>query len=107
MTDLRDYQAAAVEQIARAGKALYVLPTGGGKTIVATSIIERAVERGERVLMLTHRRVASAQARLVANQIDTIGASLRQKAITCKGALEWAHEEGVMHWIKFGLEGKR
>ena len=26
------------------------------KTVVATSIIERAVERGERVLMLTHRR---------------------------------------------------
>jgi DNA repair protein RadD len=56
MTDLRDYQAAAVEQIERAGKALYVLPTGGGKTVVATNIIERSVARGERVLMLTHRR---------------------------------------------------
>ena len=31
MTDLRDYQAAAVEQIERAGKALYVLPTGGAR----------------------------------------------------------------------------
>lgn len=56
MTDLRDYQAAAVEQIERAIKALYVLPTGGGKTVIATGIIERAVARGERVLMLTHRR---------------------------------------------------
>src|SRR4029077_11822406 len=40
----------------RAIKALYVLPTGGGKTVVATSLIERAVQRGERVLVLTHRR---------------------------------------------------
>jgi DNA repair protein RadD len=56
MTDLRDYQARAIDEIERAIKALYVLPTGGGKTIIATCIIERAVERGERVLMLTHRR---------------------------------------------------
>ena len=56
MTDLRDYQVKAIEQIEKAVKALYVLPTGGGKTVVATSIIERAVERGERALMLTHRR---------------------------------------------------
>ena len=56
MTDLRDYQALAVEKLKTATKALYVLPTGGGKTVVATSVIERAVEHGERVLMLTHRR---------------------------------------------------
>ena len=56
MTDLRDYQARAVEEIEKAVRAIYVLPTGGGKTVVATSIIERAVKRGERVLMLTHRR---------------------------------------------------
>src|SRR6185312_4853117 len=56
VTDLRDYQAQAVDQLDTAIKALYVLPTGGGKTVIATSIIERAVQRGERVLMLTHRR---------------------------------------------------
>jgi len=56
VTDLRDYQALAVEKLKTATKALYVLPTGGGKTVVATSVIERAVEHGERVLMLTHRR---------------------------------------------------
>jgi hypothetical protein len=49
-------------------------------------------------------RVASAQARLVANQIDTIGASLRQKSINCQQALEWAKEDGVLHLIKFGPE---
>jgi hypothetical protein len=62
---------------------------------------------GERDLMLSALRVASAQARLVANQIDTIGASLRQKAITCKDALEWAGQEGILHWVKFGPEAKR
>src|SRR6185436_8769773 len=56
MTDLREYQALAVDRLDTAIKALYVLPTGGGKTVVATSVIERAVARGERVLMLTHRR---------------------------------------------------
>jgi DNA repair protein RadD len=56
MTELRGYQIDAVERLDRAIKALYVLPTGGGKTIVATTLIERAVQRGERVLVLTHRR---------------------------------------------------
>ena len=56
MTDLRDYQEQAIERIENAAKALYVLPTGGGKTVIATSVIERSVQRGDRVLMLTHRR---------------------------------------------------
>jgi DNA repair protein RadD len=56
MSELRDYQINAAERLDRAIKALYVLPTGGGKTIVATNLIERAVQRGERVLVLTHRR---------------------------------------------------
>jgi DNA repair protein RadD len=60
----------------------------------------------ERDLMLSALRVASAQARLVANQIDTIGASLRQKAICCKDALEWAQQEGISHWIKIRPGGE-
>jgi hypothetical protein len=61
---------------------------------------------GERDLMLSALRVASARARLVANQIDTMAASLRQKAITCDDALKWAKQEGILHWIKFGPEVK-
>jgi hypothetical protein len=57
---------------------------------------------GERDLVLSALRVASAEARLVANTLDTIGASLRQKAISCQDALIWAHEEGLLHLIKFG-----
>ena len=62
---------------------------------------------GERDLMLSALRVASARARLVANQIDTIGASLRQKAISCQDALIWAQEEDLAGWIQFGPEAKR
>ena len=56
MSELRDYQATAVEQIERTPKGLYVLPTGGGKTVIAGTVIELAVQRGDRVLVLTHRR---------------------------------------------------
>src|ERR1700733_6908803 len=56
MTDLRPYQLEAIDRIEQSKSALYVLPTGGGKTVIASAVIERAVQRGERVLVLTHRR---------------------------------------------------
>jgi DNA repair protein RadD len=56
MSELRPYQLEAVDKIEQSKSALYVLPTGGGKTIVASAVIERAMQRGERVLVLTHRR---------------------------------------------------
>jgi superfamily II DNA or RNA helicase len=62
MTELRDYQIKAVDNIEReiigsARHVLFTLPTGGGKTEIAKKIAENAViERGERVLILTHRR---------------------------------------------------
>ena len=62
MTELRDYQMKAVDDIERemigsARHVLFTLPTGGGKTEIAKKIVENAVvARGERVLFLTHRR---------------------------------------------------
>ena len=60
MTELRDYQKNDIAKIETAldaaMKVLYVLPTGGGKTVVASNIIQRASEAGKRVLVLTHRR---------------------------------------------------
>jgi DNA repair protein RadD len=60
VTELRDYQNTAVDDIEAAldagAKVLYVLPTGAGKTVVAAAIVERAVQAGKHVLMLTHRR---------------------------------------------------
>ena len=59
--DLRPYQSEAIEQVrarfrAGAKRTLIILPTGGGKTVVASSIIRSAVEKGSRVLFLAHRR---------------------------------------------------
>ncbi|MDP2271275.1 MAG: DEAD/DEAH box helicase [Archangium sp.] len=58
---LDDYQIEAVEgardELRRGGKrCLIVLPTGGGKTVVASEVIHRAMQRQSRVLFLAHRR---------------------------------------------------
>ena len=59
--DLRPYQREAIEQVRErlrrgAKRVLIVLPTGGGKTVVAADIIRSATERGSRTLFLAHRR---------------------------------------------------
>jgi superfamily II DNA or RNA helicase len=48
----------------RAGyrRVLYVLPTGGGKTTVAASIIRQAEQRGSTILFLAHRKELIDQA---------------------------------------------
>jgi hypothetical protein len=65
-----------------------------GKSQVDTS--------GERDLLLSALRAATARARLAANEFDTIGISLRQKAINCEQALEWARDEGLIGRIRLG-----
>jgi DNA repair protein RadD len=53
--NLRDYQVQAVQQIDAANSAIYVLPTGGGKTVIFCKLIEALAARGERVLIIVHR----------------------------------------------------
>lgn len=61
MMELRPYQQEAVDAVISEwdekgiGKTLLVLPTGCGKTIVFSKIIEDRVKRGNRVLVLAHR----------------------------------------------------
>ena len=55
------YQQQAVAEIrgsyqAGCRRALFVLPTGGGKTVVFTHIAERAAMRGSRICILVHRQ---------------------------------------------------
>lgn len=71
MTELRQYQARAVEELrARLGlglrRLLLVAPTGSGKTVMAGEVISRALARGGRVTFLAHRRelVEQCSARL-------------------------------------------
>ena len=58
--ELRKYQEEARESIQKEWaegrkKTLLVLPTGCGKTIVFSKVIEDRVRMGERVLVLAHR----------------------------------------------------
>lgn len=58
---LHDYQISMLEKaraMMRDGKRsiLMTLATGGGKTVVAASMIQRAVLRGKRILFFAHRR---------------------------------------------------
>jgi DNA repair protein RadD len=65
---LRDYQLEAIEQL-RAGirqkhrAQLLVLPTGAGKTTVASKLIHSAIEQGSNVLFMAHRKELVEQAK--------------------------------------------
>jgi superfamily II DNA or RNA helicase len=61
LTQLRDYQIKAIDDLAATVKRgnrrpILVMPTGSGKTVVAKEIIDRTVQKGNRVLVLAPRR---------------------------------------------------
>jgi DNA repair protein RadD len=60
MTNLRPYQTDIVDRVesllGTTARPLIVAPTGAGKTIVGAEIINRAVARGGRVLVIAHTR---------------------------------------------------
>lgn len=67
MLELRSYQRDAIEALRKSiasGKRRPVLvsPCGSGKTVIATEIIRRAIEKGKRVLFLAPRRELIYQA---------------------------------------------
>jgi DNA repair protein RadD len=81
MLELFDYQDDGIQALrsayAQGRKApLFVLPTGGGKTVCFTYMAARAQEKGLRVLLLAHRR----------ELIYQISAALRQ----------WGVEHGIV-----------
>ena len=58
--DLREYQKQGVDNIRFSymqgrKSVLYVLPTGGGKTVIFSHIAEQAAKKGNRVCILVHR----------------------------------------------------
>ena len=65
---LRPYQSAAVDQIREAYRidghrsVLFVLPTGGGKSLVFSHIAEQAAAKGSRICILVHRQELLRQA---------------------------------------------
>lgn len=65
--ELRPYQAGAIAAVAEAVKSgarapLLVLPTGAGKTVIASEILRRHAESGHRALFLAPRRELIDQA---------------------------------------------
>ncbi len=77
MTELRSYQndvLAEVDQVVGTGKRhiIVVAPTGAGKTIVASAIIEAAQSNSQHVLVLAHTReiIKQTSAKLFDNGIN-------------------------------------
>ena len=81
---LRPYQSADIDRLRDAirthGSAVYQLPTGGGKTVVASEIARRAYERGRRTIFLVHRR------ELVRQAVETIMAAVPGVSIGVEAA---------------------
>ena len=73
-TTERTYQSQAVVDLRAAirkhGSAVYVLPTGGGKTVVAGMIAQGVTERGGQIMLVVHRR------ELVGQALRTLNAAL-------------------------------
>ena len=63
---LRSYQELAIAQLrdalAGVSRALLVMPTGSGKTVVFSEICRLANDKGKKVLILVHRRELVTQA---------------------------------------------
>jgi hypothetical protein len=50
-------------------------------------------------------RTAATRSRLTTNLLDTIGVSLRHKAIDTDGAMKWLAEEGLLDHVQLGPPG--
>lgn len=91
---LRPYQGEAKDKVLlewEAGhkRTLLVLPTGTGKTIVFSKIIEERVRQGDRILVLAHRGELLDQA-----------ADKLEKATGLKTAKEKAEETSIGSWSR-------
>jgi DNA repair protein RadD len=63
---LRPYQIEAVAKVRQEGfrqykRVCFCLPTGGGKTVIFSHIIEKAAEKGSRTVVLAHRKEIASQ----------------------------------------------
>jgi hypothetical protein len=61
---------------------------------------------GDREYLMQVLRAATARAKLISNQLDTIGVALRQKAISVEDGLQWAIDEGITDFLQFGPPSK-
>lgn len=89
---LRPYQNEAVNAILNEWqneghkRTLLVLPTGLGKTIVFTKVIEDCVTRGERVLILAHRGELLEQAADKLEKVTGLKCAIEKAEQSCLGS---------------------
>ena len=111
---LRDYQLKAVQDIRAAVAAhknvLFSLPTGGGKTTIIADIVEKALAKGTRVLILVHRLELCEQVRARLQQFGIIaGIIVGGRAKTLHLPIQVGTVQSVVkrvnrdHYKKFGL----
>lgn len=90
--ELRPYQAEAMDavihewEVAQHQRTLLVLPTGCGKTIVFSKIIENRVRRGNRVLVLAHRGELLDQAADKLLQATGLRCAIEKAENSCLGS---------------------
>jgi ATP-dependent helicase IRC3 len=108
---LRDYQIEAVETLANppAGitRSLMVLATGGGKTIVFASLLDRVLQPGQRGLVLAHREELLTQAR---DKIAMVAPSLQVEIeqADLRASKKWnSQERGVVVASVQSMRGAR
>jgi hypothetical protein len=61
----------------------------------------------EREYLLHALRLAAARSRLATNVFDSVGVSLRHKAIDVDGAMKWLAEEGLLEHVQIGPSGAK
>lgn len=89
--ELRPYQEEARQAVQREWdqgnrRTLLVLPTGGGKTIIFSKVIEDQVRAGRRVLILAHRGELLQQAADKLRQATGLGCAVEKAEETCLGS---------------------
>lgn len=87
---LRPYQEEARQAVHEAWKTLdrtlIVIPTGGGKTIIFSAIIEDCVRAGQRVLVLAHRGELLDQAADKLAKSTGLGCAVEKAEQSCMGS---------------------
>jgi hypothetical protein len=71
-------------------------------TLKETAPVNPAAEREYLIHAL---RTAAARSRLVTNVLETVGVSLRHKAVTTDEAMKWLHDEHVLDYVQIGPPG--
>ncbi|MBR3891459.1 MAG: DEAD/DEAH box helicase [Bacilli bacterium] len=90
--ELRPYQKSAIEAVKKEWeeghkKTLLVLPTGTGKTVVFSKIVEECTKDGSKALILAHRGELLDQAADKLAQVCGLGSALEKAESTSLGSL--------------------